>query len=401
MDIVIISQYLRNIADFKYNNSRFVYLAKMLASNTENSVEIITSDFYHTTKKHFEKTDELPNVKVTAIHEPGYPKNVCLKRFGSHKKLSKNIKKYLDERKKPDVCYCAVPSLDVAYVAAMYCKKSKVNFIIDVQDLWPEAFKMVFNIPVLSNLIFAPMKMKADKIYGLADSVAAVSKTYADRAMRVNKKCKSSTVVYLGTEKEIFDSCADNGSNSAEWDGITICYLGSMSASYDLITVIDAIADIEQNSHIKFLAMGDGSLKDKFSDYAMSRGICAEFTGAIPYHEAVARLLECDIAVNPIKKGSAGSILNKVGDYAVAGLPVVNTQESIEYRQLLEQYGAGINCECGNANEMSVALLKLIKNPDLRIQMADNSKKLGLHLFDRSNTYTSLVNGLLTNQGER
>lgn len=37
MDIVIVAQYLRNIEDFEGNNSRFVYLAKMLI-NRDNSV---------------------------------------------------------------------------------------------------------------------------------------------------------------------------------------------------------------------------------------------------------------------------------------------------------------------------------------------------------------------------
>lgn len=57
----------------------------------------------------------------------------------------------------------------------------------------------------------------------------------------------------------------------------------------------------------------------------------------------VGLLCSCDIAVNPIKKGSAGSIINKVGDYAAAGIPVVNTQENLEYKNILEEYNAGIN----------------------------------------------------------
>lgn len=67
MDIVIVSQYLRNIETFEGNNSRFVYLAKMLKD--KNDVEIITSDFHHTTKNHFKNIGDLEGVRVTAIHE--------------------------------------------------------------------------------------------------------------------------------------------------------------------------------------------------------------------------------------------------------------------------------------------------------------------------------------------
>lgn len=395
MDIVIVAQYLRDIEDFEGNNSRFVYLAKMLTSKYDNKVEIITSDFNHMNKKHFLKVGELPGIKVTALHESGYPRNICLKRFVSHKELSKNVEKYLIRRAKPDVIYCAVPSLDVADVVATYCRKNDVRFIADIQDLWPEAFEMVFHVPLLSGLIFKPLQKQANRIYKTADDVIAVSKTYAERAMCVNKKCKLPIVVYLGTEKESFDRYADNLKKKDI--GITIGYVGSMSASYDLISVINAIANIKINVPIKLLAMGDGSLKNSFIKHAKNAGINAEFTGKLPYSQMVKRLLTCDIAVNPIRRGSAGSIINKVGDYAMAGLPVINTQESEEYRNLLVQYKAGINCECENSMEIANAIKKLITDYTLRKKMSENSRKLGEECFDRKKTYYKLVEKLLKN----
>lgn len=394
MDIVIVSQYLRDIEDFDNNNSRFVYLAKLLAEKPGNKVEIITSDFHHSEKKHFASVGMLSDIKVSALHESGYPKNICLKRFASHKELAKNIEKYLSERKRPDVCYCAVPSLDVSDAVAQYCRRENVRFIVDVQDLWPEAFKMVFRIPVLSDLLFAPMRRKANRIYSLADHVVAVSQTYADRAMRVNKKRISPTVVYLGTEKESFDDHTQ-GINDQTEDGVTVAYIGSMAASYDLISVIDAIADLSRNMPIQLLAMGDGALRDSFIAYAKEKGIHAEFPGRLPYSRMIERLHSCDIAVNPIRKGSAGSIINKVGDYAMAGLPVVNSQECQEYRDLLAQYQAGINCECENSIEIAEALTKLIADPDLRAQMSSNSRKLGTERFDRKYTYQRIVDVIL------
>lgn len=394
MDIVIVSQYLRNIEDFTGNNSRFVYLAKMLEEQHE--VEIITSDFMHATKTHAKATGDLGKIKVTAIHEPGYPKNVCLKRFSSHAKLAQGIEAYLDGRKKPDVCYCASPSLDVAHVVAKYCEKNKIRFIVDIQDLWPEAFKMIFHVPVVSDLIFAPMQKKADEIYSIADEIVAVSKTYAERGMKVNHKCKSPTVVFLGTELETFDGYANN-SIADKFDGITVGYIGSMAASYDLISVIDAIAMLNCDEPVKLLAMGDGADRQKFVDFASQKGINAEFPGRLPYPEMVERLMTCDIAVNPIHKGSAGSIINKVGDYAMAGLPVVNTQESPEYRELLETYQAGINCECENVKDIANALTCLINNKKIRTNMAKNSRKLGEECFDRSHAYAGIVKKLLTN----
>ena len=241
MDIVIVSQYLRDIECFESNNSRFVYIAKLLAMSKNNNVEIITSDYNHTKKEKFNKIGELDGVKITACHEPGYPKNLCLKRFNSHKKLSKNIKEYLEKRKKPDIIYCAIPSLAVGKIVAQYAEKNGVRFVIDIQDLWPEAFKMVFKISLLSNAIFYPMKRQANYIYKCADDIIAVSETYCNRALKVNKKVKKGLSVFLGTDLNYFDECAKK--NKVEFDGdlVRIAYIGTLGHSYDIPLVINSI----------------------------------------------------------------------------------------------------------------------------------------------------------------
>ncbi len=406
MDIVIISQYLRNIEDFEGNNSRFVYLAKMLSKVADNSVEIVTSDFCHGTKKNFITVGKLDNIRVTALHESGYPKNVCLKRFASHKELAENINKYLNERNMPDVIYMAVPSLAVADVVAKYCQKKNVRFIIDIQDLWPEAFRMVFHVPVLSTLVFKPMEKQADRIYALADEIVAVSKTYADRAMRVNKKCKSPTVVYLGTEKATFDAYANSNEDKennvivGDLDNHEICkiaYCGTLGHSYDLTCVFDALRKIPevQLTKIQFIIMGNGPKKEEFE--AKAEGLPVQFTGNLPYPEMVRILSKCDIVVNPIMKGAAQSIINKHSDYVFSGLPIVSTQECTEWRDLVDEYEMGFNCTNGNMVEMAERLMQLMENKDLRKQMGRNSRKCAEEKFDRAKTYREIVEVIIGN----
>ena len=105
----------------------------------------------------------------------------------------------------------------------------------------------------------------------------------------------------------------------------------------------------------------------------------------------VAHLTHCDIAVNPISKGAAQSIINKHADYAASGLPVVSTQESAEYRHLVENYGFGINCGVDNVEDVANALLSLILNSEMREEMGKNSRKLAEEKFDRKTSYTRIV----------
>lgn len=391
MDIVIVAQYLRNIEDFEGNNSRFIYIAKKLIKEGIDSVEIITSDFSHGKKQHFKSVGELKRIKITTCHESGYPKNVCLKRFGSHKELAKNIRLYLNERITPDLVYTAVPSLDVADVCASYCKRNNVKFVIDIQDLWPEAFRVVFNIPIISNIIFAPMKKQADRIYKAADRIVAVSKTYADRGKRVNMVCPKPEVIFLGTELETFDLYKGFVRKNRK-DEILFAYCGTLGHSYDLTSTFDALSILQEKGiKYRFVIMGDGPLKNRFVEYARKKGINAEFTGTLNYPDMVRRLCECDIALNPIMHGAAQSIINKHADYVAAGLPIISTQESKEFRQLIDDYSMGFNCRNGNPEDMAEKMERLIYDEKLRLEMGKNARRCAQERFDRKYTYTKLA----------
>lgn len=380
------------------SNSRFTYLLNNL-KNYE--VELITSNFSHIEKKHRTIENEKVPYKITLLNEPGYEKNISLKRFYSHFKLSKNLKTYLNNLKKnPDVIYCAVPSLDVAKEAAKYARKNGVRFIIDVQDLWPEAFKMIVNIPIISDMAFYPMKKIADYIYKTADDIVAVSETYANRVAKVNKKYNNKLVVFLGTDLLNFDKVKKYNKITFNDNKIRIVYIGTLGASYDICSIIDAIKILKTNgnNNIKFIVIGDGPLRENFEKYAELKDIDCEFTGMLNYEKMISLLCACDIAVNPIIKQSAASIINKVGDYAAAGLPVINTQESEEYQDLLKKYDAGFNCINGDINDISKKMDILVSDQVMAKQMGKNNRRLAEEKFDRKKTYEKIIQLILLNK---
>lgn len=377
------------------DNGRFSYLASILAENG-HEVEIVTSDFYHITKKHRDACPDNLRYTVTFIHEPGYPKNVCIKRFYSHKVWAKGVKHYLDTRKKPDVIYSSIPSLDGPFFAAKYCKKNKVRFVIDIQDLWPEAFQMVVHIPVLSNAVFYPLKKKADYIYKNSDAICAVSDTYCQRAATVSSKVKTSTTVYLGTELATFDKYAAGESILTKNKGeIWLAYCGTLGSSYDLTCVIDALVRLSDYP-IRFIVMGDGPRKDEFMTYAKDMNVNATFVGRLPYEKMCSLLSNCDITVNPISHLAAQSIINKHADYAASGLPVVSTQENEEYRKLVDEYQMGFNCKNNDANDLADKIGKLANDEELRIRMGLNARRCAEDKFDRAKSYRDLYN-VITN----
>ena len=68
----------------------------------------------------------------------------------------------------------------------------------------------------------------------------------------------------------------------------------------------------------------------------------------------------------------------------------MNTQECEEYRKLLRDYNSGINCAVGSIDEVAAALIMLIDNKELRVEMGKNSRKLAEEKFDRDCTYKEI-----------
>lgn len=374
-------------------DGRFLYLAEMLSSRGFR-VELISSDFSHGTKKFKEPPVNTYKSTITCIHEPGYQHNISIRRLYSHRCWGMNVRKYLESCMVPDYIYCAVPSLTAAREAARFSKKHHVKFFIDIQDLWPEALGVIVKSRLLRNLLSLPMKLYVDKVYKAADRVIAVSDTYKNRALAVNTRDKEGLSVYLGNDEVFFDQAREKYRLDRKDDEIWLCYIGSLSFSYDIECVLDALCLLKERNLsrvVKFVIIGDGPLKNRFMKYAKDKSVYVEFTGRLSYERTVGLLCSCDIVVNPINKGAAQSITNKVGDYALSGLPVINTQECEEYRMLIDQYNCGINCGVGNSKDVAAAIEKLLSNKELRDKMGIQSRKLADERFDRRKTYLSIV----------
>ena len=162
----------------------------------------------------------------------------------------------------------------MAYITAKYCKKKKVKLIVDVQDLWPEAFNMVLPFGKLNTLLTYPLKCKADRVYKSADQVITVSETYKRRIQKV-VQIVPVNVVYLGIQMEQYEISEKNSQNFSEHisnaNKITIGYCGTLGHSYDLKCVMDAISNLKVNENVYFLIMGDGPLRKEFEKYAKEK----------------------------------------------------------------------------------------------------------------------------------
>jgi glycosyltransferase involved in cell wall biosynthesis len=360
LNLLIVAPFCSLLGEPYFN--RFLYLAKLF-SKRGHRVTLVTSSFQHFEKKQRTDiqrrlTEDGLGIKVVLIEEPGYVSNVSVRRALSHHQFTKNFATWWsDIDQEFDAVYSAYPTIGHNKLLATLKANGALNsiFILDVQDVWPES--IVSAIPSLRHIPkqWLPFSGSADLVYRYADYVFAVSKTYLDRALKT-RNAGSGEVAYIGTDFSTIGEHLRLGKVDGQ---VSVFYIGTLSYSYDLETVIRGIAlarsrGINASLHI----FGTGPHKSHLEKVS---GPGVHFRGVHQFHDLIDRARECDIAVNCIAKNASQSVTNKLSDYLSLGCPILNSQENPEVLDLLRTRNFS-NYEAGSAESFLNSLEELLES---------------------------------------
>lgn len=386
--------------------TRFRYLCEFLVKKGYE-VDLITTTFQHWEKKQrdLESVDQKSYpFGIKFIYEPGYRKNIDLRRVRSHKIAAENLRKLLEKEGDYDLIYAEIPPNDVALAAAEYAHRNKIPFVADVNDLWPEAMRMVFDIPIVSNLLFYPLKRDAEKVYSLISGVIGTSDEYRDRPFLNQKRDVLKETVYVGNEISVFDREAEQHADEVQKEEGTfwVTYAGTIGTSYDIRTMVLAAEELmkQGKTKIRFQILGDGPTREMLENLAKERKIQnVKFTGYVPYEQMAAYLVKSDVLINSFVRKAPQSIVTKIGDYLAAGKPMINTCMSPEFRKKVEQDGFGINIEPEDVRELVNAVEWMYENEAERNDMGNRARKIAEEQFDRPVSYgkiEAMISSLIT-----
>ena len=386
--------------------TRFRYLCEFLVKKGYE-VDLITTTFQHWEKKQrdLESVDQKSYpFGIKFIYEPGYRKNIDLRRVRSHRIAAENLRKLLEKEGDYDLIYAEIPPNDVALAAAEYAHRNKIPFVADVNDLWPEAMRMVFDIPIVSDLLFYPLKRDAEKVYSLTSGVIGTSDEYRDRPFLNQKRDVLKETVYVGNEIFVFDREAERHADEVQKEDGTfwVTYAGTIGTSYDIRTMVLAAEELmkQGKTKIRFQILGDGPTREMLENLAKERKIQnVKFTGYVPYEQMAAYLVKSDVLINSFVRKAPQSIVTKIGDYLAAGKPMINTCMSPEFRKKVERDGFGINIEPEDVRELVNAVEWMYENEAERNDMGNRARKIAEEQFDRPVSYgkiEAMISSLIT-----
>lgn len=400
---------MANALEGEKGPDRFRYIANYL-SKYGFQVDLITSKFQHWTKK-IRKEEEIKNqdYRVILCDQPTYYKNIDFQRIYSLYIFANNVKKYLESKIKDyDLIYCSIPDNFTASKVVDICNKNKVPIIIDVEDLWPEAMRMVIDIPIISDILFYPFVKSAEKAYLLCSGVIGTSDEYRDRPFKKLNRSIPKETIYVGNELKRFDKGIEKYSNDIEKSNneFWITYAGTIGKSYDLETLLLVAKELFKKGYknVKFKILGLGPDLERLKKLISRDSAQVEFLGYVEYEKMAAYLSKSDIVINSFVKKAPQSIVTKIGDYLASGKPMINTCSSIEFKNKVEKDNFGINIEAENVEELEKAILKLYQNKELAQNLGKNARKIAEKEFDREKSYykiVEMVNSLLGENNEK
>ncbi len=380
---------------------RIGIISKMLAKKG-HKVTWWTTTYDHQYKEYLYNDDtKLLNNEIEMIFlhsNKKYIKNISFDRINNHKEVSLRFAFISEEKNKPDLIFCAFPTIDLSFEAIKYGKKNNIPVIIDVRDLWPDIFISPFP-KILHPLIriFLIKYVKQTKyIFKNAYAITAVSQKYLEYGLNYGNRKKNifDKVFPLAYQKIKLDK-----HTYEEYDqkfkilGIDrnktiLWFVGTFGKTYDLSTVINASNDINDDK-VQFILSGDGENSNYWKKLAKDNKNII-FTGWVNINDLVYLSEISNIGLMAYRKGAPQGLPNKIFEYLAAGLPILSSLEG-ETKKILEEERVGFSYKADDTEDFKKALYKIIKDQVYMDYMSQSCRKLFERKFSAEKVYSDLI----------
>ncbi len=139
---------------------------------------------------------------------------------------------------------------------------------------------------------------------------------------------------------------------------------------------------IEATHGIKFLIIGNGSLRGEFEEEVKRLGLSKHFifTGMVGYEDIPLYINVADVCVTFKRRLKSGYSPIKLYEYMACGKPVVASR--VEGLEFIEKEGAGLLAEPEDVTSLRRVLIDLLGDPEMRASMGRRGLQIVRERFD-------------------
>ncbi|MBL7913302.1 MAG: glycosyltransferase family 4 protein [Bacteroidia bacterium] len=289
-----------------------------------------------------------------------------------------------------DFLLCESPPLFLGYSAMRLAKQKNAKLIFNVSDLWPESAE---KLNVVNNKVLLKLAYNLEaKLY--KRSVLVTGQTQGICAS-INSRFPSVKTYWLpnGVDLNYYDpSKIKEGDwrekNNFSKEDVILLYAGIIGLAQGLEIILTAAKNLKDTTSLKFVFIGSGPEKEKLLKIKTEQKLDnVFFLDAISKKEMPAALKTVNAAIIPLRKLELflGAIPSKIFENLAMEVPILLGVDGEARKLFIDKGNAGIYFEPENAEKLTKAILTLIGDKDLALQMGKNGRRFVNEFFNREN----------------
>lgn len=288
--------------------------------------------------------------------------------------------------KRADVVISSSGPITVALPGLVAHYLRRRPFVFEVRDLWPEG---AIQLGILTN----PLAIRLARWFERRCYVAAHTVVTASEGQRewIGRATGIShfAVVPNASDNELADATATDG----EWPEWTkgqrlVLYTGTLGLIDDCGQILEMAAILRESGRedVTFVLLGDGKERKELEARAGREGLGnVHFMGNRSKREVMRWLKMADVALFICKDVEflATASPNKLFDAFACGVAVVQNSPGWIH-DLFVREGCGLSVPPADARALAEGVARLLDDEALRTRCAEQSKRLGVEVFDRT-----------------
>lgn len=289
-----------------------------------------------------------------------------------------------------DACLQCLPGHNVVYERnglfrngiAMACKQLKMPYVLFVEA--DEILEHDYMEKPITGLLRKSAKRQFRYNLETANCIICVSEQLKSHLVRKWQIPAQKILVFSNcVDIEQFRPDSDISGQVRKSLGINndplILFVGNFYEWHDVSTLLDAFSRvINKYPDARLVLVGDGTLRETMEQRAIELNVshAVQFTGRIPHADVPGYMASADIAIVPYPKMDQKNWLSplKLFEYMASAKPIVASAVG-QVVDIIQNEENGLLVPPDDVSQMGDAIMRLIADKDLRIQLGQQARK--------------------------
>jgi colanic acid biosynthesis glycosyl transferase WcaI len=385
-----VSHLLADIAEFLTIKGHSVEIVTGIASCLlEAKAKLVSNQFF------IEKSD---NVKIYRLPFIKGGSNRLMDKLLDYYRFRILVNRYKNRYRKPDVIYVPVPSNETGMAAKALAKHFNCRYIINVQDIHPDA---IFGLGLIRiKLLKAFLKNQEIRMYRGASHIIAIGNSFKknliDKGIEVPIKVIPNWV-------KLNDYRVSQSNNlTKKWgiakDKFVVLYSGTLGRIHGTSVILDAAEKLLDEFNVLFLLVGHGFDFDLIKKETNKRNLYnVLIKDYVPRVELAEMQALSNISLVTLRAQLGySSIPSKALGYMAASRPIIAmTEEDTDVGILVKRAKCGLVIPPGDSSSLAKCIIKLKDKKDLLEEWGTNGFRYLQENFDKESLIDQ-INDVLT-----